>query len=102
MHTAYYERVYLFYGFLWERPEVSKNKTLGGLIAKHSKTKVNQLPTDMQVVLGFLNLIVDIKYRNRYGAMIDGKSNSGYSEEVQFNKVLADQVSPVDNGLLGY
>ncbi len=56
----------------------------------------------MQVLLGFLTLIVDIKYRNRYGAMIDGKTDSGYSEEVQFNKVLADQVSPVDNGLLGF
>ncbi len=56
----------------------------------------------MQVLFGFLTLIVDIKYRNRYGDMFDEKTDSGYSEKVQFNKVLADQVSPVDNGLLGF
>lgn len=79
-----------------------QKKSLAVLIAKHKNTKITGLPTDMQVLLGFLTLIVDIKYRNRYGAMIDGKTDSGYSEEVQFNKVLADQVSPVDNGLLGF
>lgn len=81
---------------------LAKNKSLATLIAKHKNTKVNGLPTDMQVLFGFLTLIVDIKYRNRYGDMFDGKNDSGYSEEVQFNKVLADQVSPVDNGLLGF
>lgn len=72
------------------------------LIIRHKDTKINNLPTDMQVLFGFLTLIVDIRYRNRYGDMIDGNTDSGYIEEVQFNKVLADQVSPVDNGLLGY
>lgn len=81
---------------------VQQKKSLAGLIAKHKNTKINGLPSDMQVLLGFLTLIVDIKYRNRYGDTFDEKPDSGYSEEVQFNKVLADQVSPVDNGLLGF
>ena len=86
-----------------ERTKVAQQKQpLAVLVAKHKDTKINSLPTDMQVLFGFLTLIVDIKYRNRYGAMIDEKTDSGYSEEVQFNKVLADQVSPVDNGLLGF
>jgi hypothetical protein len=43
-------------------------KPLAVLISKHKNTKVNSLPTDMQVLFGFLTLIVEIKYRNRYGS----------------------------------
>ncbi len=50
---------------------VNRNKSLAVLISKHKKTKINNLPTDMQVLFGFLTLVVDIKYRNRYGAAIE-------------------------------
>lgn len=62
---------------------MSKNKTLGGLIAKNKSTKVADLPTDMQVLFGFLTLIVDIKYRNKYGGAIDDQSNNGYHKETK-------------------
>lgn len=73
-----------------ERPEVEKHyaphkKNLGELIAKHKNTKVTGLPTDMQVLFGFLTLIVDIKYRNRYGATIEEQSPRGYNKEAETN-----------------
>jgi hypothetical protein len=78
------------------------NKRLNHLIDQYSNARsVNDLPTDSQVLVGFLALIVDIKYRNKYGKPFDEQSRKGYSERVQSNKVLADQVSPVDDGLLG-
>lgn len=74
----------MFYGFfLWERTKVSRNKTLGGILTKHKNTKIADLPTDLQVTLGFLTLIVDIKYRDKYGCKIDGRSNNSYDKEVK-------------------
>ena len=37
----------------------------------------------MQVLFEFLTLIVDIKYRNRYGATIEEQSSRGYDKEVK-------------------
>lgn len=62
---------------------MSKRKTLGELIVKNKNTKVADLPTDMQVLFGFLTLIVDIKYRNKYGSTIDDQSDNGYHKEVK-------------------
>lgn len=46
-------------------------KPLVVLIRECKNTKINNLPTDMQVLFGFLALIVDIKYRNRYSVAIE-------------------------------
>ena len=79
------------------------SKSLTNLINKYpSNGSIDDFSTDAQVLFGFLTLIVDIKYRNKYGKSFDEQRGKGYSENVQFNKVLADQVTPVDNGLLGY
>lgn len=57
-----------------------KDKSLAELISKHKNIKINNLPTDMQVLFGFLTLIVDIKYRNQYGAAVEGRK--AYNKEV--------------------
>lgn len=57
-----------------------QQKPLVALIANHKNTKINNLPTDMQVLFGFLTLIVDIKYRNQYGAAVEGRN--AYNKEV--------------------
>jgi len=80
---------------------VTKHQNLKTLISANRMSSVDDLSTDAQVLFGFLTLIVDIKYRNKYGKPFEDQSNRGYSEKVQSNKVLADQVSPIDNGLLG-
>lgn len=71
---------------------------LGSLLPTKS---VDDLPTDAQTLFGFLALVVDIRYRNKYGKPFEAQRGKGYTKEVQSNKVLADQVSPVDEGLLG-
>lgn len=64
---------------------VHRNKSLAVLISKHKNTKINNLPTDMQVLFGFLTLIVDIKYRNKYGAAIE-RQNLYNIEEVKLHE----------------
>ena len=63
---------------------------------------IDSLSTDAQTFFGFLTLIIDIKYRNRYGKTFDDQRGRGYIKDVQLNNVLADQVSPVNDGLLGH
>ena len=62
-----------------------RQKPLTVLISKHKNTKINNLPTDMQVLFGFLTLIVDIKYRNKYGAAIE-RQNLYNIEEVKLHE----------------
>lgn len=62
---------------------MSKEKNFRNLIAEHKTTKITDLPTDMQVVLGFLTLIVDIQYRNKYGCMIDDPNDNSYDKGVK-------------------
>ncbi len=81
---------------------MTKRSSLKSLISKNQSSSIDDLSTDAQVLFGFLTLIVDIKYRSRYGKRFEDQRGKGYSEQVQFNKVLADQVSPVDDGLLGF
>lgn len=50
-----------------QNPAAMSGSKLAKLIAKHKNTKTTQLPTDMRVLFDFLVLVVDIKYRNRYG-----------------------------------
>ena len=76
---------------------------LGRYIDKKTKFHENldSLDTDTRVLFDFLKLVVDINYQQRYGG-IAAQSTKGYTSDVQFNKVLADQIPSVDNGLQGY
>lgn len=62
---------------------VLRNKSLAVLISKHKNTKINNLSTDMQVLFGFLALIVDIQYRNKYGAAIERQNIYDIEEGAQ-------------------
>jgi hypothetical protein len=79
-----------------------RNRTISELIQSNTSGSLDNLSTDAQTLFGFLTLIVDIKYRNKYGRPFDEQHGKGYSEQVQSKNVLADQVSPVDDGLLGH
>ncbi len=50
------------------------------LIAKNQTDKIDSLSTDAQVLLGFLTLLVDIKYRSKYGKSFDTQYGRGYSK----------------------
>jgi len=41
--------------------------------------KINDLNPDQQNLFNFLKLVVDIKYRHRYGKVIEQNSGKGYS-----------------------
>jgi hypothetical protein len=60
-----------------------RNKSLAVLISEHKNTKINNLPTDMQVLFGFLTLLVDIKYRNKNGAAIERQNIYAIEEDTQ-------------------
>jgi hypothetical protein len=51
-------------------------KPLAVLISKHKNTKINDLPMDMQVLFGFLTLIVDIEHRSRHDAVVEKTTRS--------------------------
>jgi len=65
-------------------------------------TKVTDLTTNELNLFNLLCLLVDIRYRQRYDVPIEYSGGRGYSKNVQFDKVLADQLPSVDDGLLGY
>ena len=76
-----------------------------GSIARYSKefegAKTSlDLSIEAQTLLNFLVLIVDINYRHKYGRSIEPQRGRGYNKGTM-QKVLADQISPVDDGLLG-
>ena len=54
------------------------SKKLKRLISKSSPGQVDDLSTDAQTLFGLLVLIVDIKYRNKYGRSIEHKDEIGY------------------------
>lgn len=55
---------------------LNRKKPLAVFIAKCKDTKINNLPTDAQVLFGFLTLIVDIRYRARYKSAIENRRDS--------------------------
>lgn len=55
-----------------------KDQALAELIEKHRTNKIVDLPTDTQVIFGLICLIVDIKYKNRYGMSFEHKEGRGY------------------------
>ncbi|HSX05091.1 MAG TPA: hypothetical protein VLF69_01335 [Candidatus Saccharimonadales bacterium] len=53
---------------------------LRAFLAANQGKRLGELSTDAQVLFGFLTLVVDIKYRNRYGKSFEegsGESRSG-------------------------
>jgi len=60
------------------------------------------LSVNEQTLFALLSLVVDIQFRQKYVKSFDYNNVKDYSEGIQSNEVLADQVSPVDNGLLGF
>lgn len=65
-------------------------RSLHRLIADNQTDDIGMLSSEAAVLAELLQLIVDIKYRHRY------------SSDTPLNIVLADQVPPVDDGLLGH
>lgn len=72
------------------------------LVGNNYGGSIDDMSTVAQTLFGLLVLIVDIKYRVKYGETFDDQRGRGYSKNEQFKEVLADQASPVNNGLLGY
>jgi hypothetical protein len=66
-----------------------------------SATRLDQLTIEERNLFDLLCLVVDIKYRQRYGKPIEWDRGRGYNVATQRGKVLADQLPPVDNGLQG-
>ena len=83
---------------LTEPPE-QPSPSITGFIARNGGTEVDELSTDAQTLFGLLTLIVDIKYRVKYGGSLGEQADKRYSENTM-KKVVADQITPVDNGLL--
>ncbi len=57
---------------------------------------LDELSTDGITLMNFLVLIVDIKYRKRYGHGLEWNSGKGYTNNMQN---LPDQLTSVDVGL---
>jgi predicted membrane chloride channel (bestrophin family) len=76
-------------------------RTLNALLSANRVSKIDDLSTDALILFELLTTIVDIKYRQEYLKSFDYNKDKRYSTSIKNNKVLADQVSPVDNGLLG-
>lgn len=69
------------------------------LIARNCGADVDELETDAQTLFGLLTLIVDIKYRVKYGSSLGKRADKRYSD-ANVKDVVADQITPVDDGLL--
>lgn len=68
-------------------------------LIKEETRHVDDLSTDAQTLFGLLTLIIDIKYRVKYGSSLGECTHERYSKNTM-KKVVADQITPVDNGLL--
>lgn len=73
--------------------------TITELSARNTTIDVDELSTDAQTLFGLLTLIVDIKYRIKHGCSLGERADKRYSETTM-KKVVADQITPVDDGLL--
>lgn len=83
-------------------PSSNKPRRYGSvpsLIKKNNETVTN-FSTEAQTFFRLLELIIDIKYRKKYGHTL-GHIDTRYGDQEQHKKVVADQISSVDNiGLL--
>lgn len=64
------------------------------------KKSINDLSTDEQVLFHFIALIIDIKYRHRYGASLEPRDGAGYSKYMK-DENLPAQIVSVESGLEG-
>jgi hypothetical protein len=72
-------------------------------VARQGSSKsLDSLSTEALTLFNFLVLVVDIRYRHRYGKSIEWQDGKGYSDGVSEKEVLADQIPSVDTGLLGF
>ena len=76
---------------------MAKNKPLGDKIASIRGQKLDDLPVDMNAVYEFLSLLVNIKYREKYGESTSIQKGRGYAKDAQV-KVLADQFYSSEEG----
>ena len=77
-------------------------KNIQSLIRRNNTQVIDNLDSDGRALFEFVCLLVDIRFRNRYGRNFEEQRGRGYSKGAQSKQVLADQVSPVDDGLLGH
>lgn len=75
-----------------------RHRSLQTLIKNNDKS-INDFTTDAQTFFRFLVLVVDIKYRKKYGHKL-GDGDTRYGSQEQHKKVVADQIPSVDIGLL--
>ncbi len=75
-----------------------RRRSLPSLIQKNNQS-INNFSTETQTLFRFLVLVVDIKYRIKYGHRL-GDGDTRYGNEEQHKKVVADQIPSVDTGLL--
>jgi len=75
-----------------------RRRSLPSLINKNNNS-INNFSTDAQTLFRFLVLVVDIKYRVKYGHRL-GDGDTRYGNQEQHKKVVADQIPSVDAGLL--
>lgn len=76
----------------------NRHRSLHSLIKNNNKS-IDDFSTEAQTFFRFLVLVVDIKYRNRYGHTL-GDGDTRYGNQEQHKKVVADQIPSVDIGLL--
>jgi len=79
-----------------------KPRSVVEMVRSNQTRNISALSTDSKIFAEFLILIVDIKYRNRYGERVAKQNAYGYSDDVQSKTVLPDHVPPVDDGLVGH
>ncbi len=80
-------------------PQEQPSLSITEFIALNGGSEVDDLSTDAQTLFGLLTLIVDIQYRLKFGSTLGERADKRYSENTM-KKVVADQITPVDNGLL--
>lgn len=75
-----------------------RRRSLPSLIHKNNQS-INNFSTETQTLFRFLVLVVDIKYRIKYGHRL-GDDDTRHGNQEQHKKVVADQIPSVDTGLL--
>lgn len=72
---------------------------VGDAVAKLDELKLTEKEINL---LELCRLIVDIEYKARYGESLGENNNIMYTESKQINKVLTDQIPPVDTVCQAY
>lgn len=76
-----------------------KNPGLAEFLALNRVDTIDALSTEGQVFFELITLIVNIKYRNKYGNSLDIQHGRGYRLDMS-DIAVAGQITPADNGLL--